>query len=152
MRGTSGDIAKLQASSMTYYIGMQNEAGKTNKFDVKEQTIYWNPNKAYQTKTGIWLSPATILAHEAGHAAQFDADPEQFIIDSFVKGNEQYGSEEERRNITTTEQDAARKHKEITENMVTRTNHRIFDMRDVSNLTPYEIETENEQLNDPFKH
>ena len=150
-RGTAGNIAKLQASSMTYYIGRQNDQGGTNKFDFKTQTIYWNPDEAYQTDNGIWLSPATILAHEAGHAEQFDSNTEQFLIDIQTL-NEQYGRDEEQRNITTTEQEAARKHKEVTDRMVTRTNHRVFRRRDVSNLNPYEIEAENERLNDPFKH
>ncbi len=134
-RGTSGDIAKLHASEKTYYIGERNTDREMSKFNPAERTIYWNPNFGCQTDEGIWLSPATILAHEAGHAAQFDADPEQFSTDRRTV-NAQYGNEEEKRNITTTEQFAAKKHGEIIDDMVTRKNHAAIGLVNVGRKGP----------------
>ena len=141
-RGSSGDIAALEASDKVYYIS----EGDESSFRVEERTIYWDPNTAYQTNEGIWLSPATVLAHEAGHAKHYDQDPNQTLADYDAK-NEQFRNEEERKTIEGEEQRAAKKHKEIKNGAVTRRNHRAKAKRDVSNKTPYEIEKEHEQQN-----
>ena len=141
-RGSSGDIAALEASDKVYYIS----EGDESSFRVEERTIYWDPNTAYQTNEGIWLSPATILAHEAGHAKHYDQDPNQTLADYDAK-NEQFRNEEERKTIEGEEKRAAKKHKEIKNGAVTRRNHRAKAKRDVSNKTPYEIEKEHEQQN-----
>ena len=141
-RGSSGDIAALEASDKVYYIS----EGDESSFRVEERTIYWDPNTAYQTNEGIWLSPATVLAHEAGHAKHYDQDPNQTLADKKTKDKE-YGDKEERKTIEGEEQRAAKKHKEIKNGAVTRRNHRAKAKRDVSNKTPYEIEKEHEQQN-----
>ena len=146
-RGSSGDLAALEASDQVYYIGETNSEGKTNAFSTNEKTIYWDPDTAYQTDEGIWLSPATVLAHEAGHAKKYDQNPAQFVEDINTV-DKQYKNKEERRNITTTEQRAAKKHKEIKEDGVTRKNHKVVNSRDVSDKNPYEIEDENKTHND----
>ena len=145
-RGSSGDLATLEASDQVYYIGETNSEGKTNTFSTDEQTIYWDPNTAYQTDEGIWLSPATVLAHEAGHAKKYNENPSKFLAD--ITTDKQYDNKEDRRNITTTEQRAAKKHKEIKEDGVTRKNHKVVNSRDVSDKNPYEIEDENKTHND----
>ena len=141
-RGSSGDIAALEASDKVYYIS----EGDESSFRVEERTIYWDPNTAYQTNEGIWRSPATVLAHEAGHAKHYDQDPNQTLADKKTKDKE-YGDKEERKTIEGEEQRAAKKHKEIKNGAVTRRNHRAKAKRDVSNKTPYEIEKEHEQQN-----
>lgn len=67
------------------------------------------------------------MAHEAGHANEYREAIEKGTLNDFNESvdtfDEQYDNKEERRVITTTEQYAAKKHGEISENQVTRTNH-----------------------------
>ena len=153
-RGSAGDIAALEASEKVYYIDNictyiedGEEKEKTNAFESVGRTIYWDPNTAYQTRAGIWVSPATILAHEAGHAKAYDDDPEEYLKNNKTNDS-QYGTKEEERNITTTEQQAARRHKEIMGTTVTRTDHHTANREDVSNQTPYETEKIFEKRNE----
>ena len=128
--GTAGDIARLESSHVVYYIG-EVDGKRWNNFNTQTKTIHWDPNRICQSDTGVQTSPATTLAHEAAHAAQYDA-----VLNSGNKEmmtqwkestnrdkNNQYGSSEEERVITTTEQEAARKHGEIKSDQVTRTSH-----------------------------
>ena len=78
---------------------------------------------------------------------KYDQNPAQFVEDINTV-DKQYKNKEERRNITTTEQRAAKKHKEIKEDEVTRKNHKVVNSRDVSDKNPYEIEDENKTHND----
>jgi RHS repeat-associated protein len=148
-RGSAGDIASLEKSDKVYYIGDKDSAGKSNKFvvDGTQTTIYWDPDTAYQTTEGIWISPATVLAHEVGHAIEYDKQPNEFM-QNVKKEDGDYDNVEERRNITTTEQKAARKHKEIKDGTVTRRNHKMADKSNVNNLTPYEIEDKFRKINE----
>ena len=148
-RGSAGDIASLEKSDKVYYIGDKDSAGKSNKFvvDGTQTTIYWDPDTAYQTTEGIWISPATVLAHEVGHAIEYDKQPNEFM-QNVKKEDGDYDNIEERRNITTTEQKAARKHKEIKDGTVTRRNHKMADKSNVNNLTPYEIEDKFRKINE----
>ena len=127
----------------------KDSAGKSNKFvvDGTQTTIYWDPDTAYQTTEGIWISPATVLAHEVGHAIEYDKQPNEFM-QNVKKEDGDYDNIEERRNITTTEQKAARKHKEIKDGTVTRRNHKMADKSNVNNLTPYEIEDKFRKINE----
>lgn len=139
----------MEKSEKIYYIDEKNQQGKSNKFVVADNaTIYWDPNTAYQTTEGVWISPATILAHETGHAAEFDKNPVEFNKNT-DQPDADYKRAEERRNITTTEQRAARKHNEIKGNTVTRTNHKAVSKNNVSKLSPYEIEKLLQRLNEP---
>ena len=131
--GTAGDIARLESSHVVYYIG---EADITPDhwlhFNIKTKTIKWDPNRICQSDTGIQVSPATTLAHEAAHAAQYDAvlnSGNEETVKQWKESlnhdkNNKYGSSEEERVITTTEQEAAQKHGEIRSDQVTRTSHR----------------------------
>ena len=79
----------------------------------------------------IYVSPVTTLAHEAAHAARYDealnsTDPNvktEYKKSRQSKLNDAYGSDEEEEIIITVEQSAARKHGEIRNDQVTRTNH-----------------------------
>ena len=131
-KGTAGDLAKLHSSETIYYIGEINKGQKHwNHFNPNNQTIRWDPNTLFVSNDGIYVSPATTLAHEAAHAARYDevlnsADPNaktEYEKSSQSKSNDAYGSDEEERVITTVEQYAARKHGEIRNDQVTRTNH-----------------------------
>jgi hypothetical protein len=87
------------------------------------------------------------LAHEVGHAIEYDKQPNEFM-QNVKKEDGDYDNVEERRNITTTEQKAARKHKEIKDGTVTRRNHKMADKSNVNNLTPYEIEDKFRKINE----
>ena len=77
-----------------------------------------------ETELSIYVSPVTILAHEAAHAVKYDD-----VLNSFNKEQQlEYiisikKGIEEMRVITGPEQDAARKHGEIRIDSVTRSNH-----------------------------
>lgn len=68
-------------------------------------------------------APATVFNHEADHANQKLKKPQQFAKDANTKDS-QYKNAEEKRVITGSEQETARKHGEINENEVTRTDHK----------------------------
>ena len=147
-KGTSGDIAKIHASPIVYYIAeTDNPAGNTFAPE-DNKTIYWNPNNIVETDSGIWISPATALAHEADHAQEYDAakrdesNTKAKALDAAKAPNSDpdYGTEEERRVITGTEQTAARKHGEIREDQVTRTNHLMAKRKlSTNDASPEEI-------------
>ena len=131
-KGTSGDIAQLHSSDTIYYIE-ETGVGKDrwNHFNPDTRTILWDPNTIYESPANILVSPATTLAHEAAHAVRYDNalnsnDPDVWLdyIRSLQKDStNEYRSREEEIVITTTEQSAARKHREIREDQVTRNSH-----------------------------
>ena len=154
-RGTAGDLAKLEASNTIYYISAPNEE-YNNRFVPTLNTIFWNPNEIRITDEYINMSPATILAHEAAHASEYDrvmnsGSPEEKARLGAMKKPESdpdYDTLEERRVITGPEQVAARKHGEIREDQVTRKNHKILK-RAIS--IPYEM-TPEELSKSLFEH
>ena len=132
-RGTAGDLEKLEASNTVYYISSPNTE-YNNIFVPALNTIFWNPNEIRITDDYINMSPATILAHEAAHASEYDrvknsgSSKEKSRLSAMKqeKSDPEYDTLEERRVITGPEQEAARKHREIRENQVTRRNHKIL--------------------------
>ena len=124
-KGTSYNIAKLEASDQKFYI----QQSKNNQFDPNNNTIEWNPCAiSIRDKTGILRSPLTSLAHEAGHANNYrkalDSETTaQFIENAKPKSDCNYDTIEDRTVITTTEQYAARQHGEITGDQYTRHDH-----------------------------
>lgn len=62
------------------------------------------------------------MNHEIDHAVQFDQNRKQQLIDSKVK-DKNYGNKEEKRVITGSEQETARKLGEINKTEVTRNDH-----------------------------
>jgi len=128
-KGTSYNLAKLEASDKIYYIkeGGLDKGVPVNQFihnkneKSPEQIILWNPNYYVETMEQIYLSPATILAHELGHAARYDRisksnNPKEVMDYKNGKNpesDETYGTIEEKIVIRTTERYAAIKHGEI---------------------------------------
>jgi RHS repeat-associated protein len=84
--------------------------------------ISWNPNIGKETETGESISPTVVLNHELDHAARFDKDPVGFAKDATTP-DAQYGTKEEKRVITGSEQRTARGLKEIGSDKVTRRSH-----------------------------
>nr|MBK9649943.1 RHS repeat-associated core domain-containing protein [Bacteroidota bacterium] len=95
-------------------------------FDGK-QTISWNPGIAIVTTSGQTMSPAAVLNHEVDHALQKVEHPEQYKNDATKETgqDEQYTNKEEKRVITGSEQETAKKTGELDPNIsnVTRTDH-----------------------------
>ena len=133
--GTAGDLLRLELSDINYYIAevSYEKGGKWNRFNRKSKTIYWDPNAIVETTEYLYMSPMTILAHEAAHAAIFDkvlhSDDNEFkknyIESSQNIDNYEYDNIQEYIIITGTEQVAARKLGEIRYDQVTRKDHRI---------------------------
>ena len=117
--GASGMMAKLHASETVYYI---SEKSGGSFYDPNTRTIGWDPSLGALTEEGHIVSPTTILNHEVDHALQHDQNPEQFFNDINTP-DPNYGDKEEKRVITGSEQDTARKLGEIKEGEVTRTSH-----------------------------
>lgn len=118
--GAGGILKKLHDSKNVYYI---NETSGISNFRPSTNTISWDPYKGLVTDELITLSATTILNHEADHALQYDQNPEQQEKDRNTPDKD-YGNKEEKRVIAGSEQDTARKLGEISEDEVTRTNHK----------------------------
>jgi hypothetical protein len=119
-KGTDGIFQQIEKSSSIVFIKETNmDAG----FNPNTKTIEWDPKMGMLTTNGIEMSPATILNHEADHALQEIKNPKQKQIDRGAK-IPYYDNLEEKRVITSSEQETARKHGEIEKGQVTRTDHR----------------------------
>ena len=66
----AGIINQLKRSRKVYTLRMNS--GATNHYDPSTQTVAWDPQHSLFTTNGGCLSPATVLAHELGHAANDD--------------------------------------------------------------------------------
>lgn len=84
-------------------------------------TVYWNPELGLQTETTV-LSPATSVDHEMDHALD-DAQSHNEHSKNVSTFDSQYGTKEERRVITGSEQKTARANGEKNDNLPTRVNH-----------------------------
>ena len=130
--GTSGNIAKLEASPNVYYIDEVHSVEKVH-FDPSTRVITWDPYHVSRSDEGILTSPATHLFHEIDHALLYDTHPE-------ISNSNQsqiiplYGNREEKR-ATENEQKAARKHQELFGDQVTRTDHKRVHQISVENLS-----------------
>ena len=130
--GTSGNIAKLEASPNVYYIDEVHSVEKVH-FDRSTRVITWDPYHVTRSDEGILTSPATHLFHEIDHALLYDTHPE-------ISNSNQsqiiplYGNREEKR-ATENEQKAARKHQELFGDQVTRTDHKRVHQISVENLS-----------------
>lgn len=116
--------------------------------------ITWDVNHLMKTSRGIYVSPSVTLAHELEHAYQY----EQSIIHdnlSYFKSSQSfdfdnpYGTAEEKRVISGTEQVVARRLGEIPQNEVTRHTHSAIGMRTIlSGKTPEDVSKLVNRLND----
>jgi len=118
--GAGGLFASLETSKEIYYI---TSSEGMSSFNHKTKTIKWDSNMGMMTDNGILCSPSTVLNHEADHANKYDQDPKSYKKDKKRGTDSKYGSKEERRVITGSEQDTAKKNGETKEGEVTRTNH-----------------------------
>ena len=89
----------------------------------QKQTRYTGIRQGLETTNGSMLSPATILNHEADHAYQKLTQPIQQAIDRNNTTDKKYTNAEEKRVIQGSEQIIARKHGEIRDGQITRTDH-----------------------------
>jgi len=130
-KGTSGKMAELNESGRTELV---DNTGKRSFYRPSEGAIYFDPTAAVETDEGHILSPATVLDHEIDHALQDKENPGQFKndIDPIEGYDPAYDTKEEKRVITTSEQKTEKKHGEIKEGEVTRTNHNgtVMDVTD----------------------
>ena len=135
---TSDNLAKIEKSPVIYTIKETNSDHPVSCFNSEEKTIYWSPDQILETKENLWLSPATILDHEAEHAVRYDTDyartddesiKKAYLSDRTKGSSNQYDTKEEERVITRREQRTARRHNETRSDQVTRRDHkgRIID-------------------------
>jgi RHS repeat-associated protein len=117
--GAGGILKSIRDNDATIYIA---EGNNKTFFSPSNATITWDPNMGMTTNNAIDVSPATLLNHESDHALEGLINPEQKKIDKSTP-DAQYGNKEEKRVITGSEQDTAKKLGEIKEGEVTRTNH-----------------------------
>ncbi|MBI2416889.1 MAG: hypothetical protein HYV28_03135 [Ignavibacteriales bacterium] len=98
------------------------QEGKIPKYTPKTRTISWAPNKGIFTNSGKTISPATVLVNEADHAAAHISDAKKLIQRQKEK-DDNYGNKEEKRVITGSETETAKKLGEIGSSDVTREDH-----------------------------
>ncbi len=116
-----GDPSFEAATNSDIVINVYETDGRSFHLD---GTVYWNPELGSESDNGTVVSPATVLDHELDHGVQRATNREQFESDRTPKSDKQYGTKEERRVITGSEQKTARANKETKEGQVTRTNHK----------------------------
>jgi len=119
-KGAGGMLQSLEKSDVVYIL-TSSEGMSSFKFQSKE--IKWDPNLGVTTNEGQTMSPTAVLNHEIDHANQFDKKPDEYKKDRVRGTDAQYDSKEERRVITGSEQETAKKLGEIKEGEVTRKDH-----------------------------
>jgi RHS repeat-associated protein len=87
-----------------------------------EGTVFWNSSTGGKSENGTVRSPASVLDHELDHMVDFSKNPVENRERAMQK-NDQYGTNEEERVITGSEQVTAKANGEINDGQVTRTNH-----------------------------
>ncbi len=103
------------------YNGEPREQRLNTHFDPSDDTIYWDPTEALLYPKSI-LTPIQLLLHEGDHALQKHVNPEQQKKDA-NKDDINYGNIEEKRVITGSETEIARKLGSISEGEQSRYNH-----------------------------
>jgi len=115
-----GDPSYNAATNSNVTINVIETSGDSQHLNGK---VYWNPELGLKTDQGNILSPATILDHELDHGLQRALNNKQFNSDRTPNNDSQYGSKEERRVITGSEQKTAKANGEIKYGNTTRNNH-----------------------------
>jgi RHS repeat-associated protein len=96
---------------------------ESNLFSISsEGTVFWNSSLGSKSENGTVRSSASVLDHELDHMVDFSENPAE-NRDRAMQPNDQYGTNEEERVITGSEQETARANGEIYDGQVTRTNH-----------------------------
>jgi hypothetical protein len=116
-------LTELQSRKEIILIGPQ-QSDKSTKFSGVENEIFWSPNQGLHTTNGKDLSPTTMLNHEVDHALDALKNPDKHEENGKQGSDSQYDSKEEKRVITGSEQETAKKLGEIKDGEVTRTDHR----------------------------
>ena len=117
--GAAGYLNELERRENTYIIAPYE--GDTY-FDHKNSIIYWNSKMALFTENIYVLTPAELLSHEFDHVLDYDDNPET-TINRLKQLNNAYGNEEEKRVITGSEQEVAKKIGRLRDGETTRDNH-----------------------------
>jgi hypothetical protein len=112
---------ELQQSKNVYTIGTSDD--HYSQFKPNGKIIEWNSRIGILTNNAIMLSPTSILNHEFDHALQYDKNSLQQMKDFPKDGKNPYGSNEEKRVITGSEQKTAKKLGEIRKYEITREDH-----------------------------
>jgi len=144
--GAGGMLADLEKVDNVYLIQEGKFAGS---FDPSTKTITWDPTMGAITNEGVVLSPTSVLNHEVDHALQGEKNPEQKKKDKATK-DDNYDNAEEKRVITGSEQETAKKLGEIEEGEVTRKDHEGYPYETTgptSTKGKYEIIFEEEKEN-----
>lgn len=139
-KGTYSDLAKLEASEETYTI-LEGHKLSENRFFPRTRTLQWSPGYGMRSQsTYLVVSPATILAHEAGHAAHFNEDQVEYYK-RFYQEDSSYGNLEEKKTIVETEHRAAFLHGEIPWEGTIRANHKgePYGAGELKSLSPKKI-------------
>ena len=88
-KGTAGDLLDIHSSDKVYILAEVQHSSQT-RFQINTSTetqiIYWDPNHVVESSNGLWRSPATTLAHEAGHAARYDEAVKNGTITQWLSG------------------------------------------------------------------
>ena len=138
LKGTIDIIRQIDKLPQVIYINALPEEliqkGRGSFFNSSLNTIFWDPFGGIITDNGFFLSPATVLNHEADHALRELTDPIQKKKD-LMRIDVQYGNAEERRVIEGSEQRTAYKHGEIEEGEITRNNHNGYRYEMNSSIT-----------------
>lgn len=120
-----GLLAKLEKLPQTIYITALDSEKRNGgpEFNVRENTIYWDPGLGLRTNNNNVLSPATLLNHEAYHAyrantARIDFDKKRYTKDP------SYNNKEEKITIEGIEQRTAKALGEIKGGEKTRNDHK----------------------------
>lgn len=93
-----------------------------NRFESKNKTIYWSPTHYLVTNTVYILTPPELLSHEADHAKRYSEDPNGTSSD-LEKEDSDYGNKEDRRVITGSEADVAKRLGRLSPDQQTRYDH-----------------------------
>jgi len=113
-------LQSLEKSDVVYTI---TSSKGNSSFNFQSKEIKWDPNLGVTTNEGQTMSPTAVLNHEVDHANQFDKKPDEYKKDRVHGTDAQYESKEERRVITGSEQETAKKLGEIKEGEITRKDH-----------------------------
>lgn len=97
----------------------------SNFFNPVNKSISWNSRMGLYTNHDIYLSPATRLNHELGHALHYDNNPEQFEKDikTLAGSDDETYTVEEKQTIQGIERQTAEKLGEINSGDITRDDH-----------------------------
>ena len=135
-KGTAAGYNILQKSEKVYLV--KEGTGGIKISNNGKNTIFWSPDMALLTTNNKILSPATILAHEFEHGVDAEIDMKQYTEDS-KKVDKQYDDKNERKVITNEGQEIAKRHGEIKEGEITRTDHK-GSLNKIQYTNPEEIE------------